>query len=534
MAVRYLNLKIDGEIVKDVILQHVSVTQALNDHWWCHAECRHTLDQRPSAAGDNTAITVEEWLGKDIEVVEVADGSETPLFQGFVLEVELTYELSGSFTAILQAVSESFKMSVTQRNAYYQEMTLSDIASQLAGNSGLEATVTCQNRRPLNYVQWGESDFDFLHRLADDYGCWMRPSENGIEIYDSFQEEHTVYWRKESGEDALRAFSVKGSLAPPSFDGAHYDFHQMKSEAYQSVSEDPQFFASVGPMVDAVKQGSQTRLPSSYLHQRSRVVTVDEYKQLLQKESVRSIGTSVSGVGESINSDLRPGDKVTVDGPLDANGTYGLTHVTHNWDPTGYVNHFTCTPWQNYTDAHPPDLKPRFGIVSARVVDNNDPQKMGRIKVQYIWQENGPTYWARMMTPHAGSDRGIMFMPEVGDEAVVAFEEGDPERPVVLGFLWNGVDLAPREEFWGGELESNDVKRIVTKSGHRVQLVDKPGKESIVLATPTHLKISLIEKADETGRSMILLHTDDGDMFLSAPNGRVHVRSKYFSREVDG
>ena len=118
MAPRYLNLKIDGQVVKDVILQHVSVTQGLNDHWWCHAECRHTQDQRtssspPSAAEDadseKSAITVEEWLGKDLQVIEVDDG-EAPLFHGFVLEVELLYELSGSFTAILQGVTQSFKM----------------------------------------------------------------------------------------------------------------------------------------------------------------------------------------------------------------------------------------------------------------------------------------------------------------------------------------------------------------------------------------------------------------------------------------
>jgi type VI secretion system secreted protein VgrG len=125
-----------------------------------------------------------------------------------------------------------------------------------------------------------------------------------------------------------------------------------------------------------------------------------------------------------------------------------------------------------------------------------------------------------------------MFMPEEGDEVVVAFEDGDPERPMVIGCLWNGVDKAPRQEFWGGELQDNDVKRIVTKSGHRMQFVDKKGKESIVLATPKHLKLSLIETTDETGRSMLTLHSENGDIFLSAPNGRIHFHSKFFSREV--
>ncbi len=172
------------------------------------------------------------------------------------------------------------------------------------------------------------------------------------------------------------------------------------------------------------------------------------------------------------------------------------------------------------------------GLVTARVVDHNDPRKMGRVKIQYDWLESGETGWVRMTTPHAGGDRGFMFMPEVGDEVLVAFEHGDPERPYVVGCLWNGVDQAPHTEFWGGDIETNDVKRIVTKSGHRIQLSDKEGQEAIVIATPSKLKIALLEKADETGRSMILLHSEDGDIFCSAPNGRIHIRSKYFSREV--
>jgi hypothetical protein len=58
------------------------------------------------------------------------------------------------------------------------------------------------------------------------------------------------------------------------------------------------------------------------------------------------------------------------------------------------------------------------------------------------------------------------------------------------------------------------------------------GKESIAIATPKFLKLSMIQKTDETGRSMITLHTENGDIFLSAPNGRIHFVSKYVSREV--
>jgi type VI secretion system secreted protein VgrG len=536
MAASYLKLIIDGNWIQDVILQHVSVTQALNDHWRSHVELRHMEDQR----GGTSSITVEEWLGKDFQVTEVEDNlSEHPLFDGFLLEVELVYEHSGAYAAFLQGITRSYKMDVTQRHAYYQEMTLADIATRLASNANLQAKVTCQDRRPLNYVQWGESDFEFLHRLADDHGCWMRPSAEGIEIFDAFQGGATVYWRKESGEDALRGFSVKGALAPPAFNGAHYDFHQMRSKVYESVSDQPQFYDSVSKFVSAAKEGSDKNVPPAYLHQRSRVVTLDEYETLLKKESVRSMGGTVIGSGESINSKLLPGNEVTIDG-TDAAGTYGVTHVSHNWDVSGYTNQFTCTPWKNYTDPNPPAVKPWFGIVPARVVEHNDPKKMGRIKVQYFWQEDGTAYWARMMTPHAGGDRGFMFMPEVGDEVVVVFEDGDPERPVVLGCVWNGVDQAPRQGFWdknkdveqNSEMQANEVKRIVTKSGNRLQMVDSKGKESIVLSTPNSVKVALIDQAAETGREALVLQVDEGDIILNAPQGRIHFYSKYFSREI--
>lgn len=526
MPASYLNLKIDGELLSNITLNHVSMNQELNRHWWCQAQCRHLEDQRNS-------IKAEAWLGKSFEVIAGENGSHKTIFHGFVLEVELVYEISKAYTVLIQAVTRSYKMSVTERHAYYAGKKLADIAQELAQKSGLKSQVQCNDRRPLNYVQWGEPDWDFLRRIADDHGCWMRPTQDGIEIHDRFQHGTKLEWLKAHEANALLSFSLKAALSPPGCDGAHYHFHRMKSETYKNVKDDPQFYGSAGSFVDSAKRGSDDMIPSAYLHQRARVVTLDDYEKLLKKESVRSAGSRVNGSGESQNPDLLPGNELQIEGAPDAQGTYGVTHVSTRWDPaTGYRNHFICTPWKNYADPNPPALRPWYGLVPARVVEHNDPAKMGRIKVQYFWQEDSTAHWARMITPHAGADRGFMFMPEKGDEVVVGFEDGDLERPVAFGCVWNGVDQAPRQEFWGGELDENDVKRIITKSGHRIQMVDKQGKESIVVATPKELKLSMIEKTDETGRSTITLHSENGDILLSAPNGRVHFRSKFFSREV--
>ena len=222
-----------------------------------------------------------------------------------------------------------------------------------------------------------------------------------------------------------------------------------------------------------------------------------------------------------------------IEGSIDAQGTYGLIRVVHQWTPHSYTNSFVCTPWKNYRNPHPPAARTWTGVVMARVVEHNDPKKMGRVKVRYFWQGENTTHWARAISPHAGPDRGFMFMPEVGDEVAVVFEDGDPERPIIIGSLWNGVQQAPRAEFWGSEIEDNNVKRIITKSGNRVQFIDTPEKESVIIATPNKLRISMIEKTNEHGRSTILLHSEDGDILLSAPNGQVHIRSKYYSKETN-
>jgi uncharacterized protein involved in type VI secretion and phage assembly len=515
-------LKIGGNLSDNAVLESVEVTQALNDHWRCHVECRQTGDVR---------IAVEDSLGKDLQIVtRDQQGAQHIVFDGIVLEATIVYEIWGTYTARFAGITRSHKLDLTEQEAYFRKKTLGDVASALAGADGLSAGVKCQSKRAKNYVQWGESDFQFLKRIAYEHKAWMRPTAGGIEICDTFQGGSQLAWRQEGG---LVEFDVEGALSQPSFNGTHHDARNMKSTSFAKTKVDATFSGASGPMVSAVTSVSQAMLPPGYLHLDSRAATAAEYQDALGRESIRSIGGALSAHGVSQNDTLKAGDAVDISGPFDAKGNYGITKVIHRWTRLGYKNEFWCTPWNNYFSPEGLTHRTMPGVVVARVVDHNDPRKMGRIKIQYDWQGESETGWARMTTPHSGAGRGLMFMPEKGDEVLVGFEHGDAERPYILGALWNGVDTAPRDVFWGGDIEPNDIKRIVTKSGHRIQLSDKEGKESIVMSTPRHLKISLLEKADETGRSMILLHSDNGDLFFNAPDGRVHLRSRYLSQEIN-
>ena len=518
----YPSITIAGSPVSAARLAAVSVTQVLNEHWWAVVDLVQTNDQ---------PIPVEQWLGKPLTVTSLdASGAEQKQFSGFVVSGKLSYESSGTFSATVKAVSQTWLMDQAMRKQYYPEQGLAAVSSDIAGRASLQAAVNVPDGKPLNYVQYGETDFSLLCRIVDDHNAWLRPSAGGFEVFNSFQAGSTLSWRGDSGLGLLE-FALTGTLKPASFDGAHYDFHTMESQNFTKISRDPAFYSSSSGLAAAVQQQSTAVMPSGFAQQRARVMTLEEYRQSLEDESERSVGSAVVGTGASRNQALLAGNTVTLTGSMPAAGTYGLTKVVHRWTSAGYSNEFTCTPWKQYRNAEEPALRSWNGVVPARVVDHNDPGKMGRIKVQFFWQDAGSTHWARAASPHAGPGRGFMFLPEVGDEVAVAFEDGDPERPMILGSLWNGVQQAPRDEFRGADIANNDVKRFISKAGNRMQISDLPGKETVLFATPHSTRMVMTEEADETGRTLVLLESA-GDIILSAPNGRVHIQSQFFSGEI--
>lgn len=108
------------------------------------------------------------------------------------------------------------------------------------------------------------------------------------------------------------------------------------------------------------------------------------------------------------------------------------------------------------------------GVTAAVVTDNEDPEGMGRVKLDLPRRGgNDESDWARIAVPMAGGDRGTYFLPEVGDEVLVAFDAGDPAEPYVVGALWNGRDAPPAENEG-----NNDVRLIRSRSGHEIELDD--------------------------------------------------------------
>jgi len=110
----------------------------------------------------------------------------------------------------------------------------------------------------------------------------------------------------------------------------------------------------------------------------------------------------------------------------------------------------------------------------AKVIDNNDPEKMGRVKVEYYWNgRENESDWMRMIQPHGGSGKGFYFIPEIKEEVLVGFEGGNAERPYIMGTHYNG------EASSGYETPNNDLKVMQTRSGNRIISNDATGDVTI-------------------------------------------------------
>lgn len=178
------------------------------------------------------------------------------------------------------------------------------------------------------------------------------------------------------------------------------------------------------------------------------------------------------------------------------------------------------------------------GVVAGVVTNIHDPEELGRVKVKFPWlSDDNETDWVRVATLMAGPERGTYFLPEVGDEVLVAFEHGDINSPYVIGVLWNGRQKPPETNSDG----KNNIRKIRSRSGHEIVFNDDDTskKEKVEIRTKAGHRITLddsagsekIEIIDKTGQNKLVVDSVQNSITIEAG---MQLKIKAQTVEIEG
>jgi type VI secretion system secreted protein VgrG len=462
--------------------------------------------------------------------------TDSPLvFNGIITEAQLVRTAGASGGIIINGFSTTILMEGAPHVRSYSEKSLADIVKEVIKNypeDSLKTAIDIQKDNTLPYtVQYGESDFGFLCRIAQKKGQWLY--YNGEEL--RFGKPKSKQFTLEYGR-TLHSFNIEMRAKSLAFEYMGYDPSNGDTQKANSFEVDYQAQGYAKTMFESSKKmfpNSSTLLYSNSLEEgNSRTHLIDRVTTQLQSRSA----DLVTAKGDSDETGLRIGDVVVIkepsfsltgnllDGLQEQNfGSYLITDIMHVCDESGnYHNTFDAVP---DSVASPPygnvHSTPTADSQPATVVANNDPSGLGRVQVAFAWQkETGAnTPWIRMINPHSGGGKGFYFIPEVGEEVLVAFEGGNAEKPFVLGSMYSGAASS------GYADDSNTVKAIHTRSGHiikftedqSIQITDKSGNEIVLDTSGKNINISAPETVTINAKN-IVMNADENITYSAGQN----------------
>ncbi len=502
MAHENLHLVVEIEIEGFKKLSNVTSLNIAQRMDWHHTfEVKTPLD---AIEGDRsiTLSAGQNFIGKEIKIAlkSQSGASQLNFFKGIITNVNLARHGGNASDMIISGHSSSVLLDDGPSCETHLEKSLKQIAQAITSQYpmnliNVKVSPTIDPMLPF-VAQYNESCYNFLGRLANTYGQWFY--YNGTEmIFGGASPGDTV--ELNFGHD-LESFDLSLKVTPLKFESSSYDYVQNLTLKDNS-SENPEGQNNWGET--AVKHSKSLFGNKTRQHNRELVKDNSELSKLVANRMGARASDLVIMSGTSDNPSIKVGCKISIQGSSTANltgdrtdyGTYIVTSVKHRMDGLGsYKNKFTAIP----SDVKVPPSNPAFKQTSidtqaAVVLDNKDPEGFGRLKVRMYWQtDSESTGWIRYMTPHAGQDRGFYFLPEVNDEVIVAFENGNPNMPFCLGSMYHGrSNSSDRKD------NDNFIKTIRTISGNEIKINDKSGEEAIHIYTKDLKNEVLITMKDD-------------------------------------
>ena len=434
----------------------------------------------------------KDWLGESI----VVKAANTPIFVGVVTNVQLHREGSDFGCIIVSGYSATYRMETAHSCFSWNDTTIGDVVKKLCEQAKVQLELNPAFKENKDYIcQYEESDFDFIRRLAHQYQEWM--------YYDGTK---LIFGKPRKLADPIileygtTLSSLDIGLQTLARSEQVFSYHSGADREMQRMTPDlayghdklagEAFRASLGMFSKPARQHALPRISDE-----SELINYMGRKQAAETAETHYI------TAESQVPTLRVGSVVSLyssflervgDISKESLGNFIIIEITHEVSQGSYYkNRFKAIPATIKALPSPKVRMPLAETQMATVLSNADPEGKGRVRVRMNWQTDGmQTGWVRVMTPDGGSssdvksNRGFVFIPEVGDQVLLGFRHGDPARPYVMGSLFNGVTGS-------GGFAANHKKSLTTRSGSTVTFDDTA--HTILLQTTRANKIFIDE-----------------------------------------
>ena len=436
--------------------------------------------------------------GKKVEISAKGEKGPVLLSVGKISALEPNYT-GGEQTLTVRGYDLSFGLYRNKHRRSYVQMTDSDIARRIAQDVGLQADVESTQQVHDYVLQNNQTHVEFLRERSRILG------------YELLVEKDTLVFRSPPSKPNGTPISLEW--------GADFDDFRPRLSVSEQVDEvtvtgwDP---SQKSEILGRATQGEgapdigETRCGGSVANQvwgRASIQITDHAvanqthaEQLAQAILNEKTSNFITAEGSCRgNPEIRISSTLRIRGVSDRfAGKYYVTSCNHRMTrKEGYVTRFSVSSRSPRsileTLRGPQPDKRHYGVCIGIVTNNDDPDGMGRIKVKFPWLENSlESNWARIASPMAGNERGTFWLPEVNDEVLVAFEQGNVNRPYVLGSLWNGRDRPPAAP---GEVlsTSGQVQKLIWKSrsGHTIILDDSDSGAGISICDSSGNKVTI-------------------------------------------
>lgn len=471
----YCLLIMDG---KDFLVKNsyeVELTQKTADH-----------DTFTISVPDDALDTFEGYVmensknlfGKNITIIYHRYGEVKQTFTGIIFDIKNKKDNGSGYGKLcITGYSPSILLENGKDCQSFEDKALVQIIKEVTEFYPQEAKIAISsnclneaNNRPLPYtVQYKESDYQFIRRLAIRHGEFFY--FNGENLVFGNKVEPII--RLEQGVD-LMSIEFEMKIGTQDFKFTGYDVQSGAKIEKDSSNIQSEFkeslFQSIA--INISKKIFRKKSKMYFNHTGISQSSESELKESVRLEKERRENL-IEIRGKSRNPELRIGGRAEL---IDINAkpmeTYRIIEIKHYHSGNQYYNEFVGIP--DFFNASPYidiEAVPQGEEQPARVMDNNDPMGMGRVRVQFPWQEekNQMTPWIRTTTIYAGAGRGDYKIPEIGDEVLVKHESGNAEKPYVSGAMYNGAKTA------GFHTPNNDLKVERTRSGVQEFINDAEG-----------------------------------------------------------